>query len=58
MAHIQLRLRTQSDFISFSISANKFLNPYSEQFEYVVATHMVLPNSENETAWQTNAQVQ
>lgn len=37
---VQVRLRTKAgDFLPFSITAYKFLNPYSEEFEYVVASH-------------------
>jgi hypothetical protein len=35
---IKCRVRTDKDFIPCSIEAYKFLNPYSEQFEYIVAT--------------------
>ncbi len=36
------RLRLKSgDCAVFSVGAYKFLNPYSDEFEYVVATHSI-----------------
>uniref|UniRef100_A0A915AM66 Aryl hydrocarbon receptor nuclear translocator homolog n=1 Tax=Parascaris univalens TaxID=6257 RepID=A0A915AM66_PARUN len=54
-AHITVRVRTQRDLVFCSISASKFVNPYSEQFEYIVATHMLVPPSDE--GWQANSQV-
>ncbi|VDK76749.1 unnamed protein product [Litomosoides sigmodontis] len=51
---ISVRLRTQTDFIPCTVVARRFLNPYSEQFEYVVATHIIIPN-DNES-WQVGSQ--
>ncbi|VDK48531.1 unnamed protein product [Anisakis simplex] len=48
-AHISVRIRTQRDMALCSISASKFVNPYSEQFEYIVATHILIPP--NDDAW-------
>lgn len=38
---LNIRLRTQNDYVQCTVSAYKFVNPYSEQFEYVVATHQI-----------------
>ncbi|VDM44028.1 unnamed protein product [Toxocara canis] len=54
-AHISVRVRTQRDLVLCSVSASKFVNPYSEQFEYIVATHMLMPPSDE--TWQTGSQV-
>ncbi|VDN00809.1 unnamed protein product [Thelazia callipaeda] len=51
---ISVRLRSQADFVSCTVTAHKFVNPYSEQFEYVVATHVLIPN-DNES-WQAGIQ--
>ena len=40
---VNCRLRLKSgDYLPFNVSAYKFLNPYSEDFEYVVATHTLV----------------
>ncbi|EFO19834.2 hypothetical protein LOAG_08661, partial [Loa loa] len=52
---ISFRLRTQTDFVPCAATAHRFLNPYSEQFEYVVATHIMIPK-DNES-WQASSQV-
>ncbi|KAM3721383.1 Aryl hydrocarbon receptor nuclear translocator [Dirofilaria immitis] len=52
---ISVRLRTQTDFIPCAVTAHRFLNPYSEQFEYVVATHIMIPNDNGN--WQASSQV-
>lgn len=52
---VSVRLRTQTDFVPCAVSAHRFLNPYSEQFEYVVATHIVILNSSE--SWQTGSQL-
>lgn len=52
---VSVRLRTPTDCVACSITAHKFLNPYSEQFEYIVATHVLLP-SEDES-WQPAPQL-
>ncbi|VIO96752.1 Uncharacterized protein BM_BM2359 [Brugia malayi] len=52
---ISVRLRTQTDFVPCAVTAHRFLNPYSEQFEYVIATHVIVMN-ENES-WQTSSQM-
>ncbi|CAJ0575360.1 unnamed protein product, partial [Mesorhabditis spiculigera] len=44
------RVRTDTDYIACCISAYRFLNPYSEAFEYVVATHQTIP--QDDPAWQ------
>ncbi|KAK0426381.1 hypothetical protein QR680_009680 [Steinernema hermaphroditum] len=46
-SHIQCRLyygggTSEVNPVTCSIAVHKFLNPYSEQFEYVVATHQVV----------------
>lgn len=50
---LSIRVRASSDYIPVSITAYKFLNPYSDAFEYVVATHQTL--SGDEQAWQDDA---
>nr|AAB99999.1 aryl hydrocarbon receptor nuclear translocator ortholog AHA-1 [Caenorhabditis elegans] len=43
---INIRVRTSTDYIPCTVSAYKFMNPYSEQFEYVVATHQIAPQED------------
>ncbi|CAB3408812.1 unnamed protein product [Caenorhabditis bovis] len=48
---LNIRIRTQTDYTPCTISAYKFVNPYSEQFEYVVATHQIVSQDEVQN-WQ------
>ncbi|CAI4229982.1 unnamed protein product [Auanema sp. JU1783] len=50
---LNVRIRTSTDYLPCSISAYKFLNPYSEVFEYVVATHQII--SSEDSTWQEGA---
>ncbi|CAI2302390.1 unnamed protein product [Caenorhabditis sp. 36 PRJEB53466] len=43
---INIRVRTSTDYVPCTVSAYKFMNPYSEQFEYVVATHQIAPQED------------
>jgi aryl hydrocarbon receptor nuclear translocator len=38
---VQTRLQAQHEYVTCSVSAYKFLNPYSEELEYIVANHQV-----------------
>ncbi|EGT45112.1 hypothetical protein CAEBREN_20344 [Caenorhabditis brenneri] len=49
---LNIRVRTSTDYIPCTVSAYKFMNPYSEQFEYVVATHQIAPQ-EDVNNWVT-----
>ncbi|VDN40168.1 unnamed protein product [Gongylonema pulchrum] len=51
---ISARLRARGGCLPCMVTAHRFLNPYSEQFEYVVATHMILSNGEGN--WQCGTQ--
>ncbi|CAJ0946670.1 unnamed protein product, partial [Mesorhabditis belari] len=47
---VTCRVRTATDYVNCCISAYKFLNPYSDAFEYVVATHQTIPA--DDPTWQ------
>uniref|UniRef100_A0A8R1HSA5 Aryl hydrocarbon receptor nuclear translocator homolog n=1 Tax=Caenorhabditis japonica TaxID=281687 RepID=A0A8R1HSA5_CAEJA len=51
---VNIRIRTNTDYVPCTVSAYKFVNPYSEQFEYVVATHQIAPQ-EDVNNWPTPA---
>lgn len=46
---LNCRIRSANDYRPCSISAYKFLNPFNDQFEFVVATHHIL--SGDEESW-------
>ncbi|KAK5969039.1 PAS domain-containing protein, partial [Trichostrongylus colubriformis] len=43
---LNCRIRSANDYRPCSISAYKFLNPFNDQFEFVVATHHILTGDE------------
>ena len=51
---LNIRVRTSTDYTPCTVSAYKFMNPYSEQFEYVVATHQIAPQ-EDINNWVTGS---
>ncbi|CAD6184163.1 unnamed protein product [Caenorhabditis auriculariae] len=51
---LNCRIRTQTDYLPYIITAYKFMNPYSEQFEYVVGTHQAMSPEEGAT-WSVSS---